>query len=499
MKKMLLIPLLFAGFAAIQAQEADPVLLTVGKSEIRKSEFERIYRKNNPKGSANETSVDDYLGLFINFKLKVNEAMAEGLDTSQSFVTELKGYREQLAKPYLTDNEVTDHLIKEAFDRSQYDLVVSHMLVKLDRYPKPEDTLAAYKKAMQLYQRISGGKETFDQVASSVAADPNGPIIREDMTFTALSLVYNFETAAYNANVGEVTKPVRTRFGYHVILVREKRPALGQVKVAHILISVPKGAPKAVEDGAKMKIDEAYAKLKDGADFADLAREYSSDRNSAERGGNLPWFRTGRMVSEFEDATAKLAEIGDYSAPFRTNYGWHVIKLLDRKGVSDFETMLPELKEKISRDERSKISTHSRVAQIQQEYGFKENTKTIAPFRKLADQSIYEKKWNRDRANGLSEVMFTLGKQEYTQSDFADFIEQNQRMGPKNMQPADFINVLYHDFVEFSCLAYEDARLEQKYPEFRDLVNEYHDGILLFEMMDKKVWSRAVKDTSGLE
>ncbi|MCB0396524.1 MAG: peptidylprolyl isomerase [Flavobacteriales bacterium] len=501
MKASIFISLFVLGANVLLAQESDALLMTVGDGQVMKSEFERIYRKNNPKGSDNETSIDEYLNLFINFKLKVTEAMAEGMDTATNFQDELRGYREQLAKPYLTDNEVTEKLIKEAYERSKWDLSVSHLLIKTDRYPKPQDTLIAYNKALSLYKQINGKHEAFDRVAqTAVNADTSGNTIKEDITFSALTLVYNFENAAYNAEVGTVTKPVRTRFGYHLIYVKDKRPAMGQVRVAHILVGVPKDASAEVIKGAKEKADVIYEAItKEEKDFGQMAKLHSSDGGSAQKGGVLPWFGTGRMVPEFEQGVVGLKNVGDVSEPVRTSYGWHIIKLLERKEMPDFEKVKPELKERIARDERSKISTSARIQEIKKEYAFEEYPKAYEPVKKLGDESIFTRKWSAEKAAKLKKPLFKLGDSTYTQMDFAAYVEHNQKPAPKNISVEKFMDMLYKDYVDETCLAYENERLEKKYPEFRDLVTEYHDGILLFEMMDKMVWSRAVKDSAGLE
>ena len=490
---------LFLNIANGQKHKKDPILLTIGNKKIPKSEFDNIYNKNNNKDKpSDEKSAAEYLELFINFKLKVTEAEELGLDSTSAFKTELQGYRKQLAQPYLTDNEVTESLIQEAYERMKFDVNASHILLRLDENALPKDTIEVYNKIMKIYDRISKG-EDFSQIAKVSSEDPSAKENGGDLGyFTALQMVYPFENLAFNTEVGQVSKPVRTKFGYHLIKVNDKRQARGQVQVAHVMIKLMANASAQDSAASKAKIDEIHSKLKQGADFAELAQNYSDDRGSAKKGGELPPFGTGRMVPEFENVAFGLPNQGDISSPFLTRFGWHIVKKIDKKGLASFDEMKSDLKLKVSKDSRSYKSRVSLVNKIKSENDFKANLKSKYDFIPLIDSSFFEGKWNVGKAENLKEFMFSLNDKIYSQVDFANYL--NSRQSKQANLPAEVvINKMYESFLEESCIAFEENNLESKYSEFKALMQEYRDGILLFELTDQKVWSKAVKDTIGLE
>lgn len=481
------------------AQGGDATLMTIGNTKISVSEFESVYHKNNTKETNGDTkSLNDYVDLFVNFKLKVKEAEEMGLDTSRSFRDELGGYRKQLAQPYLTDKDVNEKLLHQTYDRLQEDIHAAHILVKVAENALPKDTLEAYNKIMKIRARILKG-EDFNKVAAEkgVSDDPSARENGGDLGyFTALQMVYPFESMAYNTKVGEVSMPVRTRYGYHIIKVIDRRKAQGEVLVAHIMV---KTAPNMTKDdslNAYTKINEIYGKLKAGNKFDELAQQFSDDKGSAKKGGELPWFGTGKMPADFEKVSFALANKGDFSAPMKTKYGWHIIKLLDKRGLASFDDMKNELKTKVGKDSRSQVGRTSLIAKVKAESKFKENLKARDEFYKVVDTTLLDGRWEISKSAALKKPMFNLNDKVYTQEQFADFIASHQSKRPK----ADLkmvVNQLYSQFVDESAVAYEESRLDQKYPEFKALMQEYRDGILLFELTDQKVWSKAVKDTLG--
>ena len=481
-----------------QATAVDPVLMTIAGTPITKSEFEKVYRKNNNKeGATDMQDLREYLDLYINYKLKVREAEEEKMDTSAAFVNELKGYRKQLAQPYLTDKEVTDALIKEAYDRMQKDVRASHILINVTPDALPKDTLIAYHRINKIREMIIKGAD-FGKVARDSSQDPSAKENNGDLGyFTGMQMVYPFETAAYNTPPGQISQAVRTKFGYHIIKVIDVRPAQGEIKVAHIMVKSATNAPDSVSKQAKAKIDEIYAKLKAGEKFEDLALKFSDDKGSAKNGGALPPFGTGRMVPEFEKAAFELKNDGDYSAPVKTSYGWHIIKRLEKKPVPSFEQKKNDLKAQVGRDSRADISKNSMISRIKKEYGYKEVPKNKDLFINSLDSTVVKGEWTTEKAKGFDKPLFTLGTKTYTQADFAEYVSNHQTKRA-NITPKQAGNTLYTQFVEESCLAYEESQLERKYPEFKALIQEYRDGILLFDLTDKKVWSKAVKDTTGL-
>lgn len=492
--------LLIASEPAFSQEKTDPVIMTVAGEDIPKSEFVRVFKKNNTKETNfDKKAVDEYVQLYINYKLKVKEALELGMDTVKAFIDELAGYRKQLAQPYLVDKEVSDKLLHEAYDRMKTDLRASHILVKCDADALPKDTLEAYNKIMKIRAELLKGGD-FATLAKKYSEDPSAKDNGGDLGyFSALQMVYPFESMAYNTRVGEISMPVRTRYGYHLIKVTDSRPAQGEVRVSHIMVKVAANASPEDTMKAFRKINEIYDKLKTGGNFEELAKQYSDDQSSSKNGGLLPMFGTGRMVPEFEKAAFALKNVNDYSAPVRTSYGWHILKLIEKKPLGSFEDLQADLKQRVAKDSRSELSKTSMIERIKKKYGFSENPKMKDEFAKVVDSTLTEGKWTTDKAAGLKGIMFTLGNKKYSQADFATYLADHQSKRSSGNSPVSLMNHHYGEWLNESCLAYEESKLDSLYPDFRNLMKEYRDGILLFELTDKKVWSKAVKDTTGLK
>jgi peptidyl-prolyl cis-trans isomerase SurA len=506
MKKSFLI-LFLALSVGTQAQKTkDPILLKIGKENVSLSEFEAIYNKNNNIGNQVDLkSPNEYLELFINYKLKVKEAEALGLDTIGLFKRELEGYVNQLASPYLVDRNYTEDLVKEAYNRLLEDVRVSHILIRVNENAAPEDTLKAWNRIQQIYKNAINGVD-FAQLAKSNSEDPSVAQNGGDVGyFTAFRMVYPFETAAYNTKVGEISIPVRTSFGYHVLKVSDRRPAVGEMKAAHIMIKSTADEQLSDRKAAEEKINEIYKKALEGEHFEQLARTYSEDQGSAMRGGELPQFGAGRMVPEFEKAAFSIEKDGLISRPVKTQYGWHIIKRIERKKIGSFKEEEAEIRKKVERDRRGEGSRSSLAAKLHKEYNvveFKENSEI---FESLLDSSFFKGQWKAENHAKMKKPVFTLhdkmfGKKKmtFTQGDFAQFLEANSR--PQMEMPISILKEkMYRSFIETELIDYEYSILEYKYPEYKALVREYRDGILLFELMDRMVWKKAVSDSAGLE
>jgi peptidyl-prolyl cis-trans isomerase SurA len=492
------------------AQTEDPVLFQINDYKVNLSEFKEVYRKNNLDMTVAEPkSVEEYLELFINFKLKVLEAKSFGLDTVDSFLRELAGYREQLARPYFYDQQVSERLLQEAYDRLLYDIRASHILISVEEHASAADTLKAWNKIMDIYGRLKNG-EPFAEIARNESEDPsardraataNRPAFRGNAGdlgyFTVLNMVYAFETSAYNTPVGEISKPVRSPFGYHIIKVTDRLSAMGRAVASHIMVASPLGAPKEEAEKHQQKINDVYAMLLEGKDFGALAAEFSDDRPSAGRQGELPEFTSNRMVPEFIKIISQL-EPGEFSQPIQTNFGWHIVKLNRRKTPGAFEEEYFDLRNRVSRDGRSRLGRDVVLARLKGEYNFIENTMAIEPFFNLVDNTIFEAKWDATKAIALDKELFSFAGKSFLQKDFADYLARTQGIRtPENI--ISYVNNMYFNWLENTLIEFEDSRLEEKYPEFRNVMKEYHDGILLFELTDKLVWSKAVEDTEGLE
>lgn len=477
------------------------VVMTIDGQDVTLEEFEYIYKKNNREQIITKDSLDNYLDLFVNFKLKVTEARNMGLDTNRSFISELNGYRKQLARPYLTDGDLLDDMVQESYERMNKEIKASHILVKCRPNSNPADTLKAYNKILKLRDRIMKG-EDFEKVAKSKGGSEDESVVQNGGNlgyFSAFQMLYPFESAAYNTKVGEVSQPVRTKYGYHIIKVVDSRKAQGELKVAHIMVQSKN------KDGfadAEMKANEIHDQLMNGAEFGDMALKYSDDTGSKKNGGELPWFGTGKMIPVFEDAAFKLKNNGDISKPVRSDNGFFIIKRLDYKPVADFKTVEKELKTKISRDARSEKTKDSFVQKMKMNYGYKLNESVVEEFRSRVDTGIYagtlniqnEEEWNKI----LDMEINSLDGKSHKASELYEIIKKNKKR-IKSDKPLVVFESNLKKFEDNVVLDYEDSRLEQKHSDFRLLMNEYRDGMLLFELTDEKVWSKAVKDTTGLE
>lgn len=477
------------------AQDKKETILTVQGENVSREEFENIFRKNNRDSVISQKALDDYMELFINFKLKVREARDLGMDTVQKFKTELEGYRQTLARPYLTDAAMLDVMVKEAYERMNYEVRASHILIKCDANASPEDSLKAYNKIMDIRNKIISGAD-FATLAKQNSDDPSAKENAGDLGyFTAFQMVYQFEDAAFNTPVGQVSMPVRTRYGYHILKVADKRPARGEVHVAHILIKEKKEDNGA--ENAKAKAQEIYLKAKAGENFSDLAAKFSEDGSSAKSGGELPWFGTNKMVSEFEEASFALKNDGDVGEPFKTSYGWHIVKRLGHRGLGTFPEMEKEIKAKVSKDNRSERTRDSFINKIKRDYKFTYNPALLNAVAAKADTSVFNGKWNLKKKD-LKKTLFSIDGKSYKVADLHKVITSKFKIKTK-FTPSQYIVDEGEHFMEVSLLKHEDSKLESKYDAFRLLMNEYREGILLFELTDQKVWTKAVKDSVGLQ
>jgi peptidyl-prolyl cis-trans isomerase SurA len=489
---------LFGTLVSNAQQKEDKILLTIGSEKIPSSEFVRVYLKNNQVVNiADRKSVEEYLDLFINFKLKVIEATNLKLDTSAAYKNELAGYRQQLARPYMIDKETEQKLINEAYERMKYEINVSHILIAAPEQALPSDTLKLYEKAIAIRNRIVNG-EPFEAVARATSDDHsvnnNNGVLGY---FSVFQMVYPFETAAYSLKVGDLSMPVRTRFGYHLLKLNDKRPARGQVKVAHIMVAVSKDATTEQQAKAKEKIQGIYKQVLNNEDFGKLANQFSEDPGSSKNNGELPWFGTGGIVAEFEKIAFGFDRDGQVSEPFQTPFGWHIVKRLARKEIGSLEDMLPDIKKKLAADMRNAVSVEKMIAKIKSENSFKEDTLLLKQIDHLVDSSIYSGKWNLPILKE-SKSLFTIADQKLGLDAFVKYLfkyQQNQLKGSIHF----IVRKAYTDWVNQTVYDYQMSVLDQKYPEFKYLLQEYHDGILLFNISDLKVWSKASNDSIGLQ
>ncbi len=464
------------------------VLLEIENDKITLDEFSHIFNKNNDNEKIDKVYLDEYIELFINFKLKVKEAKNLGFDTVATFIDELNGYRKQLAKPYLRDDNFNDELFDEALDRIQFDINANHILININ----DENNDEALNKINDIRREIINGNISFEDAAVKYSDDKSAKENKGNLGyFTAFMMVYDFETAAYTTDINDISKPVKTKYGYHIIKVNERRKAVGERKVAHIMFKTGKNAKPDKINDAQNKINKTYDLLKNGDRFAEVAERFSEDRSTAVKGGVLPPFGVGKMVSEFESQAFKLNSLGDFSEPFRTDFGWHIVMLLEDFPVVLNDDLYLKVKTGIERDSRSKLSSEFMAKKLKDQYKLKVYKENFNSLRRAAVKDVQKTTWDGKNALDLDNPLFKIESMIFYQNDFTDYILKNQ----KNNN--NFDN-LYLDFLDKSLFVYEESQLENKYPDFKVLLNEYREGILLFDLTNKNVWKKAVEDSLGL-
>jgi peptidyl-prolyl cis-trans isomerase SurA len=473
-------------------------LFTYGPNAVSKEEFLRVYQKNNTqkKPDFSSKSVNDYLDLYSLFKMKVKEAEVMKLDTNAAVNSELNNYKGQLARTYLSDKEVTRQLTKEAYDRMKQEVHVAHILVAI----RPnEDSTKAWKRIDSLYSQINTGKTDFAEAAKLFSDDKSTASKGGDLGYiTALQIVYPFENVAYNTPVGTISKPFRTQFGYHIIKVIDKRPNRGQVQVAQIMIATSKSKGEQSVSDAHKKMDEALAALKSGKTFDKVAEQYSDDKFSKDKGGVLEPFGVGKYFPDFENAAFALKKPGDVSPVIQTEYGLHVLKLVKKIPFQSFDSLQDNITRKVENDSRATLAKEAYMDKVKKQYGFKDYPvnfdKLIAA---LPPADPKNKTFKAEDFKNQTEVLFELNGKKHTQYDFMSYAEGVTRgmlMGNRETSLRD----LYKMYQTTTVQDLQQSELEKTNPEFRNLVQEYRDGILLFDLMDKNVWSKASKDSTGL-
>ncbi len=479
-----------------QAQYTDnKILMTVGESKIQSGEFIRMYKKSLEPGK--KLDIDDYLQQYIVFKLKVADALKEGYDTTKAFRNELNGYRNQLAQNYLTDTQTKENILRKAYQRSLTEINAWHILIALPQEASPEDTLKAWQKASDIRERIIKG-ESFENVARGSSDDQSVKVNGGNLGyFTVFQMIMPFEDAAYTLKKGAISMPVRTPYGYHIIVVTDKRPSKGRIKVAHIMKAVPPGTGDKEAAQAEDEINNIYKRLQGGESFSELAKKYSDHKQSALKGGELDWFGTGEIISNFSEAAFSLVDTGSFTQPVRTIYGWHIIKLLARKAPGSFEESRSFLESKINKSYLNSISKKSFVEKLKKEYKFKVNQDAYKWFVENTDTLIIKGLKKYDRTNMPEGILYSFANQYITTNEFANYIEKRGPMIITN-DSTIFINRSIETNSSDQIISYENSVLENKYPEFRYLMNEFHDGILLFEISGKKVWNKVGKDSLGM-
>lgn len=486
--------LFFTGSTIAQIQKKE-LLFTVAEEPVYVSEFLRVYNKNlDLVQDESQKNVEEYLKLFVNYKLKLKEAKAQGLHEKPTYQRELGSYKKQLAKNYMTDAAVSDALVEEAYDHIANEIKANHILVRVEEAANPQDTIAAYKKIEGLRNRAL--KEGFETVRKQVH---NGKTVfgEELGWFSGFKMVYKFEKVAYDTPVGEISQPFRTRFGYHIVKVLDNRKARGERTVKHIMIG--KKETDSFFD-AEARIRDIYTKIQQGEDFEALAKEFSDDKNSAPRGGLLKPFSSGELrVPEFEETAFALQNRGDISEPVKTNFGWHIIKLENIKPIGNFEEMQPELEQKVKRDSRSKLIEEALINKLKKKYNIPSEAPDLSYFTSILNDDFYMRTWKLPEDFNSDLQLVKIGNKQFTSSDFANtLLSQQKRVRGK--QPFDkIVNEAYNSFLNTNLKKYQEENLELENDDYAHILGEYRDGLLLFDLMENTIWQTAKTDSVAVQ
>ncbi|HQQ97756.1 MAG TPA: peptidylprolyl isomerase [Cyclobacteriaceae bacterium] len=494
---ILLMAVLGSAHAQNKNSDADRVLFTVRDEPVTTGEFIYLYKKNTLKPEDfTESKINNYLDLLVNFKLKVTEARARGLDTTTAFRKEFQSYREEVRKPYQARKEDIERLTREVYQRLGEEVRASHILVLVKPDAAPADTATAYAKIVTLRNRILAG-EDFNALASTASEDNSAKINRGDLGyFSAMQMVYPFEEAAFTLPVGKVSAPVRTRFGYHIVLVTDRRPARGEVEVAHLMLRTTGADDKKIKD----KIFEIEAQLKAGRAWDDLCKEYSEDPATKNSGGKLRPFGIGALASvpEFEAAAFSLQEPGQVSDPVHTAYGWHLLKLIRKIPLAPYADLEATLRQKVSRDERVQLADKHRREQEKRNQSYTESKDTKQQVFALADTSLTKGHWRFMGDDALrKKILFSFGASSVTVKEFVDFVQQNQKANA--MAPGEYLQQLMDLMIDARLGQLEEQRLVREHPELGRLLKEYEEGILLFTIMEKEIWTHVPSDSMVLK
>lgn len=492
--------LLFQVNTAFSQELKKEVLFTIDDKPFYTDEFIRVYNKNlDLVKDDSQKDIDVYFDLFLGYKLKVDRAYKIGLQNSLKYQNELQSYRTQLSKNYTSDSKVTKALTEEAYSRSNKEINASHILILVDENASPADTLIAYNKAKSIKEEINKGL-SFEDAAAKYSQDPSAKENKGELGyFSTFRMVYPFESAAYNTKKGEISNPTRTRFGYHLIKVNDIRDNQGEVTVAHIMVLDKKDEKGG--DASKRTIDEVYQKIQQGEKFEALAQQFSEDKSSSSKGGVLQRFGTGQLSSdEFESVAFGLKTPNEISKPFKSKFGWHIVKLIEKHPLKSFEESKYELENKIKRDDRSKLISSSLNEKLRAKYSVATDSKMLDKVKKIVTDDFYKQAWevSQETLKANNQKLLEVNKDsKVSASAFLQYIQEQQKQNIQIKPISKLVDHLYAQFIDKQLNEYYDANLETEFVEFKYVMDEYRDGLLLFDLMEKEIWERSKSDTIG--
>ena len=472
----------FSFLSFSQFNETD-ILFSVNDEPVLAGEFIRVYNKNiDLVEDESQKDVDNYLQLYINYKLKLSEAYFRELHKNDNYIKELKKYTSQLESAFLTDKVTQEKLLLEAYERTKYEVNISHVLIRMEE--DDNDTIDVYNNILSLRKLLLR-----DHIDSIIKNHHNGKdLIVEDLGyFSAFKMIYKFENVAYNTKIGEVSMPFRTRFGYHILKVNDKRNSLGEINVGHIMAY--KNKP-----GSKEKIYGLYDSIEKGSNFESLAIKYSEDRNTSFKGGRLDPFTSGQLNSiKFENMAFSLNTPNEVSPPLETKHGWHIIKLYSKNKLKPIAEMKSILLNKIKRSSRSSIISDSFYAMLLDKYNLNYYNKNLKYFLSIINDS-----WEIPDTIEENKILIKIQNKNYTFLDFATYIKENKK-SVKLKNKENIMHIMYKDFINKNALEIYKDNLEHENLEYKYILKEYKEGLLLFDLMQEKIWNVASSDSINIK
>ena len=485
MKKILIV--FFICFNISFSQLKNDELFKVNDSVVLIDEFNRVFNKNIELiDEKNQKDFDSYLNLLVNYKIKLAEAYELGYHEDPKYKSELNKYTKQLQNTYLTDKETEERYLLEAYDRTKLEVNVSHILIRIES--DNIDTIQVYNKLNSL--RNSFGNSTTDEFKKKYNQD-NLMIVEDLGYFSVFKMIYDFENVAYNTPVGEVSEPFRTQFGFHILKVNDKRNSLGEVTVGHIMTYKSK-------TDAQERINNIYDSIQSGKSFEYLAKKYSEDKNSSFKGGRLNPFSSGQINSiPFENAAFNLDTDNNISEPVETKYGWHIIKLYNKENVKDFDQIKFELLNKLKKSSRFNKITDSFYSFLLKRYNLSYENENLDYFISIIDQSYLQGNWSIPEEIDDEKILVKINNKILKYIDFATFLEDNQKKY-NIISSKDLVYDFYKRFIDYNALEFYKNNLENENPEYKFVINEYREGLLLFNLMQEKIWTLKDSDTINL-
>ncbi len=495
----LLLLFLFIGYFNGNAQNKKNVLLTINSNPVYSSDFTKVFNKNlDLVVEESQKNVAGYLDLFIDYKLKITEAYAQELDKNQQYIKEFKKYEDQLAKKYIYDKRVVSKLVEEAYDRSLEEINAEHILVLSNLNDSPNDTLKAYNKIKEAHVKALKG-ENFTSLVIEYSEEPGAKKSKGKLGyFTAFQMLYPFENTAYNTKVGEISQITRTSFGYHIIKINDRRKKKPKINVSHIMIFSNKD--KKAEDPEE-RINELYAMIMQGEPFEKIAKQFSEDKNTGVKGGQLKTFGPGDLKApKFENAAYSIKNEGEIIAPIQSAFGWHIIRLNEKFSIPSFEEQKDDIEKKVKGGARALVVTQAINNKIIKKYGFKEGESYISYFNNFVNDSILSRKWTYSSIPLTeNQILFTIGDHDVTYTDYAEYLRDNQKTIKKYINKESLLIDMYVKFKNETLKNYFKERLEVENTEYATIINDYRNGLLVYDVMNKNIWQIAKTDSTGLK